>query len=177
VAQHIYWNNTESQTVKILTISASAFTLRHISQQSHTHFGVCSVIDGALYSRLVFSVGRKGSSDVAGWWSVRVQPDQNTFGSYPGELNFAFGGKLYFTIFIDGASDTLVVNDIFMAQGHSGSSNNWWIGGPKCQRTGSVIKCEARDKNGSGRLWYVLMERGNNTSVDVVSVRDMILVG
>jgi hypothetical protein len=77
---------------------------------------------------VTFKVGRKGSGDVANWWKERVRTDQNTFGHDPGELNFAFGGTYVLTL----STGTFTFQDVYIAQGHSGSSNNWWFGGMNC---------------------------------------------
>jgi hypothetical protein len=141
-------------------------------------FSVCSIFDGQHYTNLVFSVGRKGSSDVADWWSARVPEKKNSFGHYPDGLNFAFGGKLSFNIVVDGVPDTLVINNFFMGQGHAGFSNNWWIGGPTCDLIDvGVIQCQAFDKGGSfegHQWWVVLRRRGLSAAVDEVLVQDMI---
>lgn len=68
--------------------------------------------------------GRKGSYDVANWFASNVSEATCTISSLsplPYELNFAFTG----TITINGNSYPVTI-----AQGHSGASNNWWIGGP-----------------------------------------------
>jgi hypothetical protein len=83
-----------------------------------------------------FSVGRKGSKAVADWFSAEVGGNNNTFGKNPGELNFAFAGNLNLSIEGDGLNPDQPVSfsDIFLAQGHSASSNNWWFGGYLCTK-------------------------------------------
>ncbi|MCY4329887.1 MAG: hypothetical protein OXC48_07410, partial [Endozoicomonadaceae bacterium] len=71
--------------------------------------------------------GRKGSKEV-----VKCVQKQNknewmiftntfTFAKKPNKLNFAVQG----TLTIDG----VVFDDIVLAQGHHGATNNWWFGG------------------------------------------------
>jgi len=84
--------------------------------------------------RTDFIVGRKGSSQVAVWFSDKIGASHNTFGHDPGELNFAFLGEL--TLMIEGPDLNpdypVTFQGIALAQGHSGATNNWWFGGRHC---------------------------------------------
>lgn len=83
--------------------------------------------------KLTFSLGRKGSSGVADWWTSKVRKECNTFNEDPDDLNFAFEGTL--TLNVDsallGGRKTLVFKNICMAQGNAAGRNNWWFGGSK----------------------------------------------
>jgi hypothetical protein len=86
--------------------------------------------------KINFSVGRNGSERVADWFATRVGGNLNTFGKNPSKLNFAFQGEL--TLSIEGPGldpdKPVVLPDIFLAQGHSSTSNNWWFGGLGCMK-------------------------------------------
>jgi len=79
-------------------------------------------------NQLRVRAGRKGSEGVAGWFNrethgcavAKTYSDHN-----PGKLNFAVRGKLALTV---GATTYQSEPDVFLAQGHAGSSNNWWLG-------------------------------------------------
>jgi hypothetical protein len=113
---------------------------------------------------MTYSIGRKGTSDVADWFTARISSSQNTFNHDPGKLNFAFIGTLTFKILIDGISSTYIFENIALAQGHKSSSNNWWFGGKKCSNIGSnTVRCNGVSSVG----WGVTMEfkrGGNNVS-------------
>ncbi|HEY9132954.1 MAG TPA: hypothetical protein VIM98_14475 [Dyella sp.] len=86
--------------------------------------------------RISFEVGRKGSEQVAEWFAKRVGGNLNTFGKNPDRLNFAFQGDLSLSIEGPGLDPDkpVVLPNIFLAQGHSGSTNNWWFGGQTCMK-------------------------------------------
>jgi hypothetical protein len=98
------------------------------------------VFDGLIVSsggdgKLTFEVGRKGSKAVADWFNARIGSSQNTFDHSADDLNFAFLGILELTIKdnkADGQEQTTTFQDISLAQGNTGSSNNWWFGGKSC---------------------------------------------
>jgi hypothetical protein len=107
-----------------------------------------SIVDGQVRNwtgnngGMTFSVGRSGSSDVATWWKARIRVDQNTFGHDPDALNFAFGGTLVLTL----STGTFTIPGIYIAQGHSGTSNNWWLGGEPCFiDTSATVQCVANE--------------------------------
>lgn len=89
--------------------------------------------------KMTFSIGRKGSDIVANAFNNWAPQLNNTFGHHAEKLNFAFNGTLSLTIsggIIDHDSDTFLFEDIAIAQGHKGASNNWWFGGKNCINTG-----------------------------------------
>ncbi|MDP2722781.1 MAG: hypothetical protein Q8O72_08490 [Bacteroidales bacterium] len=97
------------------------------------------VTSGASHGglQLLVKAGRKGSDHVSNWFDSNVSNAACTINSIsplPYELNFAFTG----TITINGNNYPVTIG-----QGHSGASNNWWIGGP-----GWVFP----DKNNGGKI-------------------------
>lgn len=82
-------------------------------------------------------VGRHKTKEVAEWWKERIEKNFNTFYDDPDELNFAMIGNL--TMEIEEISSqrifTLYYEQVALAQGHSGTRNNWWLGCPFCYRT------------------------------------------
>ena len=88
-----------------------------------------------------FNVGRKGSEQVADWFSSHLGASSNTFGDSPGKLNFAFAGNLALAIQGPGLNpDTpVLLPDIFFAQGRKVLANNWWFGGLQCKRAPGFI--------------------------------------
>ncbi|KIY61998.1 hypothetical protein CYLTODRAFT_459381 [Cylindrobasidium torrendii FP15055 ss-10] len=119
---------------------------------------------------LSYSIGRKGSDKVAGWWNREA--GANTFGHTAGSLNFALGGTLTFGLSVNGAGATSFrLDDIYIGQGSSGSSNNWWFGGKKCTHQDPTnAQCEAVDSQGGN--WYFVFKRGGNDAnlVELFSV-------
>lgn len=86
-----------------------------------------SANDGAP---LNFRIGRHTSTTVANWFNARIPANQNTFGHSAGELNFALIGQLGLTLVRDDKSISMFYFDgVALAQGRSGSTNNWWFGG------------------------------------------------
>jgi len=73
----------------------------------------------------VFVLGRKASKDIAANFNVFCPPAHNTFNHTAGELNFWMKGTLVLN-FKNGATYTFP--NTYLAQGHSGASNNWWFG-------------------------------------------------
>lgn len=90
---------------------------------------------------LSFSVGRKGSEQVADWFSHRLATYNNTFGKNPDKLNFAFAGNLALAIQGPGLNPDTPVRfpDIVFAQGRKVLANNWWFGGLYCTRVLGVL--------------------------------------
>lgn len=82
-------------------------------------------------------VGRHKTKEVAEWWKERIGKNFNTFYDDPDELNFAMIGNL--TMEIEEISSqrifTLYYEQVALAQGNSGTRNNWWLGCPFCYRT------------------------------------------
>ncbi|MCY4328976.1 MAG: hypothetical protein OXC48_02650 [Endozoicomonadaceae bacterium] len=86
---------------------------------------------------LKIRAGRKGSRQVVGdveyvngydifGGIVNKELGKSTFNYEPGKLNFAVQGNLI----INGKQ----FNDIILAQGHTGFSNNWWFAGRHCTK-------------------------------------------
>jgi len=131
-----------------------------------------------------FDVGHHHTSKVANWFSSQIPPQGNTFGHEPGELNFAFLGTLSLTLrlaSVDPATgrydQTVVFNDIALAQGRSGSTNNWWFGGKDCKRVhysfygDDNVTCVGRVEATKQEI-SVTFARGDTNSVDVVTIID-----
>ncbi|CAH0539508.1 hypothetical protein [Vibrio marisflavi] len=86
--------------------------------------------DGRYFT---FTLGRHGTDDVANWFKQQLGNDRGktTFNDLPKKLNFAFKGDL--TLYFN-KGDTnhglsqykYSVKDVVIAQGHTGTSNNWW---------------------------------------------------
>lgn len=116
-----------------------------------------------------FTVGRKGSGQVASWFSSFVGPNNNTFGHNPDDLNFAFRGNLSLTIEGSGL-DRGPVNfpDIFIAQGKA-VGNNWWFGGTRCttQKSGNRVECQSDNYPSKKFVFQRGGEGNNNTANDV----------
>ena len=80
---------------------------------------------------ITVKAGRKGSTDVANWFKQEVGAGQtlvcDSKGTYPDKLNFAVEG----TLTIGSVSGkTVTCDNVIVAQGHFGTTNNWWMGGP-----------------------------------------------
>ncbi|EAY28299.1 hypothetical protein [Microscilla marina] len=97
--------------------------------------------------KLSFRVGRHGSSEVAHWFASKVTASNTTFNHTPGKLNFAFVGALTLTLAggrFGKQANTFTFENIAMAQGHSGSSNNWWFGGIYCEYIrANMVNCNS----------------------------------
>lgn len=157
------------------TVTAFAVTS---GQDPHglIHAGLVAGID--TRGGASFRVGRKGSSSVASWFNARVTNWQNTFNDSPGELNFAFSGVLTLVLtggILSGGQDTFTFSDIYIAQGHTLSANNWWFGGPGCTYTNSdKVTCEG--VNAAGKGVFFTFQRGGGSSVDQISVVPTLLM-
>jgi hypothetical protein len=102
------------------------------------------------HSGFHFAADRYASAQVATWFNDRVNPpSQNTFGHAAEYLNLAVQGTL--TLFVQGegfeADHEIKFNDAFLAQGHSGTSNNWWFA-IKGAVAGDTDEIKAKDQNG-----------------------------
>ncbi|KAJ8075845.1 hypothetical protein PM082_021477 [Marasmius tenuissimus] len=115
--------------------------------------------------QLRFTVGRKGSRDVANWWKGRVSASQTTFNHDPDSLNFAFLGSLELKVFNEPDPGWLI-QDIALGQGTSGTSNNWWFGGKNCQHTDdNTVRCTGfREKRAPADFYF---GRGGNSADEV----------
>lgn len=116
---------------------------------------------------LSFRVGRKGSEETAKWFNKKIDADATTFGHTAGKLNFAFIGKLVliFTGGIMGGKEIpYTFENIAIAQGHTGASNNWWFGGKECINHGfNAVSVEDTE----GHLF--LFRRGHNFDKNIVA--------
>lgn len=111
---------------------------------------------------ITFSVGRHGSGRVANWFSSLVGGSHNTFGNDPDKLNFAFDGDL--SLLIDGPglspNHPVFLPDIFLAQGHTYASNNWWFGGLGCTRFATLDQVTCRSANYPTMTFIFVRGRG-----------------
>lgn len=88
--------------------------------------------------KISFRLGRKGSATVANWFkdSSRAPSGKNTFNSNPDKLNFAIELDLELGIVwpeLTGAQEVIATfPKVMVAQGHTGTANNWWFGGSRC---------------------------------------------
>ncbi|MET0393157.1 MAG: hypothetical protein ABW019_08435 [Chitinophagaceae bacterium] len=117
-----------SYTIESFSITPGQDPYRHISQGLVTS-SYCS-------GKLLFRIGRKGSTEVAAWFNDRVPAAKTNFNHPAGYLNFAFLGTLRLTLtggVFGGGSNTFTFSNIALAQGDSTFSSNWWFGGPDCQ--------------------------------------------
>lgn len=117
--------------------------------------------------KMTFSIGRKGSEDVANWFNTNVAASQTTFNHTAGELNFAFLGTLELTIsggILGGNQQTFTFYNVALAQGHSGASNNWWFGGQNCAyiQNNQVSAQGVNAQNGP--VSFVFLRGGNDVS-------------
>ncbi|KAH6901011.1 hypothetical protein BKA70DRAFT_1524507 [Coprinopsis sp. MPI-PUGE-AT-0042] len=127
-----------------------------------------------------FSVGRKGSGQVRDWFNSKVSGDRTTFNHAPGELNFAFLGKLNFTFKGPGLAsngENFEVPRAMLAQGKSGSSNNWWFGGQNCWNISiNRVRCKVVRSLATSESWEMDFIRGNN-DVSKVEALNLVRVG
>ena len=111
-------------------------------------------------SFLKIKAGRKNSNNVVACLSNRLLHDNMkhyfTFNHKARWLNFAFKGDLTINSFSKGSSmdKSVTFENIIVAQGRSGLSNNWWIGGVNCRhaylhhhsKNINMVECTAKDK-------------------------------
>lgn len=123
---------------------------------------------------VTFDVGRKGSEKVANWFSNQVGANNNTFGHDPSKLNFAFSGTLTLSIQGPGLKPDIpvILEQIFLAQGHSGASNNWWFGGIACTRVAVADQVNCRSANYPTMTFSFVRGKGQHgfNAVDEVDV-------
>ncbi|BCH55317.1 hypothetical protein ACQZ61_06220 [Agrobacterium vitis] len=135
----------------------------------HIHNGL--LVTCGADGKFTFNVGRKGSETVAKWFNSRIPANSTTFGHAADDLNFAFLGQLILTLTSGSLGDrqqSFVFNNIALAQGHSGASNNWWFGG----KTAASIGNNKVNVSGSGiadiHSLFTFLRGGNSVSgVDV----------
>lgn len=117
--------------------------------------------------KMTFSVGRSGSGTVASWFNARIPASQNTFNHTAGDLNFAFLGTLKLTVrggILGNGQDTFTFSNVALAQGHSGSSNNWWFGGQNCSYIQSdQVICKGVNSKGA-EVSFIFRRGGNDVS-------------
>ena len=106
--------------------------------------------------KLEFKVDRNKTKAVADWFNGRVPELSTTFAHTAGELNFALIGTLVLR-FTDGTSYTF--KNVSLAQGHAGTSNNWWFGGETCINIGGN-KVDCIGVSASGVKWSFRFRRG-----------------
>ncbi len=130
-----------------------------------------------INGEMSFRVGRKGSSSVAKWFNGQISEHQNTFGHTAGELNFAFIGTLTLTItggILGGGQGTYVFEDVAIAQGHSGASNNWWFGSKHSTYIGNNrVTCEGTNEQGYAVSFTFL--RGGNSVNNIQATPDVLV--
>ena len=125
-----------------------------------------------------FTVGRHATGTVANFWNQNINSDQNTFNHSAGALNFAFLGTLKLKFVpIDPTSPPVdaTFQDVGLAQGHSGSTNNWWFGGKNCTCTtqwgADSVECKGKDS--SDKDVTMVFQRGGPNPVDTVTLLAM----
>ena len=121
---------------------------------------------------LSFEVGRSASSQTAKWFNDQIPASCNTFGHTADELNFAFIGTLKLILdFKDGnGQKTYTCSNVALAQGSSGSSNNWWFGGKACKYVNDsatgISNC-VTFFGVSAKAALILAKRGGNSNDEV----------
>ena len=163
------WNQNSSFSEKVVTITS--FTLNSGED------GVC-VTPGQPYrwtqargDHITARAGRHGEGYCAQRWNERVGGGKNTFNHEADELNFYVGGTLTLTFTSPSSPDTSIIkfSDIYLAQGHSGATNNWWFGGKNCsrdKRQDNQVICPGVNYGGYAQNGIFL--RGSGTDVDQV---------
>jgi hypothetical protein len=152
-----YINITATYTITAFSVTPGQ------DPDGRIHVGLANTYTGNAGS-MTYHVGRKGSTTVADWWRTRIASDHNTFGNDPRDLNFAFIGTLVMKLTggpLGHSQDTYTLQNIALAQGHAGASNNWWFGGSNCKYATSFpnsVKCSGT--NSAGRTVYFYFHRG-----------------
>lgn len=152
-----------------LTLVGGSYTVNEFSVTSgqdpngNIHTGLVKNFGGD--GKMSFRVGRKGAETTANWFNDRIKSSQTTFNHTAGKLNFAFIGTLVLT-FTSGSYGsnrvTFTFNDVAIAQGHAGASNNWWFGGKHCTHHASnTVLCAGTNSNGGNAKIDVV--RGGNS--------------
>lgn len=126
--------------------------------------------DGTTYNfdssgTMTFKIGRHGTTEVANWFNQRIYPNQNTFGHSAGDLNFAFMGTLVLTLTgapFNSQPQTITIENTSLAQGHAGTSNNWWFGSESGVYTPAVF-LRVETKTSEGAPITLIFQRGDNT--------------
>lgn len=155
------------------TLISGSYTIQSYSitsgQDPDGHIYAGLVTSFGSNGKMTFSIGRSKSETVANWFNQRVLPSQNTFGHTADELNFAFIGTLQLTVtggLYGTAHETLTFNDIALAQGSSGSNENWWFGGQYCSNIGNdQVTADGVNSKGIKAVSVFLRGDGNGDSV------------
>lgn len=121
--------------------------------------------------KMTFQLGRHGTDETANWFNTRIPAGNTTFNHTAGKLNFAFIGTLELTItggILGTGQKKFIFKDIAIAQGHAGSSNNWWFGGTYCSHLdGNQVLGIGETTNGT-KISFKFHRGGNNVhTVDV----------
>ncbi len=124
----------------------------------HISKGMVHKWDGSF----AFVIGRKGSSDVASWFSAKIKASETNFGYEPKGLNFALMGNLQLTVKTGTSTINFDFDNFCFAQGHWLVYNTWWVGIPGGKHVTSSV--ETLDKSGA----YMCKFETNTTVVDVV---------
>lgn len=152
-----------SYTVKNYSVHSGQDPDGHIHDDLH--------VSGGGDGKLTFSVGRKGSGSVASWFNHRIPACQTTFDHPAGDLNFAFLGTLQLTIsggVLDERKETFTFNQVALAQGHSGASNNWWFGGQNCSHVEDYRVTTAGTNARGEAISFVFRRGGDGNPVSTI---------
>ena len=161
-------NDVQFEALDNVTLVSGTYTIEsHDVSSGQDPDG--NIQDGRTYNFssegvMTFRVGRHGTSDVADWFNNLVKADQNTFGHTADKLNFAFMGTLVLTISggnISTPQRTFTFKNVAIAQGHAGTTNNWWFGGPNCTYV-PATQANTTGTDDNGKDIAFLFFRGNN---------------
>ena len=169
--QHSYGNLDDGNVISLLAVP---WTIE-IGRYELTDFDVTSgqdpdhnlnLVYGLIFSLnsnsgFVFTVGRKGSKEVAESFNRACPPEHNTFGHTADELNFWMKGTMTL-LFRNGKRYTFP--NTFFAQGHAAAVNNWWFGNDAM--TNSTVSVTLYDPFKS---MYVTMEPPSNSIYGYIS--------
>lgn len=148
------------------TYTVNSFSITS-GQDPNRHIFAGLTVSCGSNGKMTFSIGRSGSSGVARWFNDRVPASQNTFNHGADDLNFAFLGTLRLTIkggLLGSRQETFTFLNVALAQGHSGSSNNWWFGGQNCSFIQSnQVTCQGTNSKGM-QVSFVFLRGGNDVS-------------
>lgn len=134
-----------SRSNKVKISNRSIISIEYIDNSLNITNGQPSTIPPSISQSgkdwtIEIKCGRKGSDGVASSFvsSCGGQGHLYSPGTFiddkPGKLNFSFAVQVGFLI----AGNNYYV-ELHLAQGHSGASNNWWIGGPCVAKSSSAI--------------------------------------
>lgn len=131
-----------------------------------------------------FKVGRKGRSAIAGYWhdyNPRIPAGNTTFNKRAGRLNFGLKGVLTLRLKGGALGDTeheFKFKDVALAQGRTGSSNNWWFGGVHCKHIGNdTVDCRGVDVSLNNLPISMSVTRGRVNSVNEFDFRGLRMHG